>query len=145
MVPPATQSFSYDADGNLTNDSVWTYIWDGENRLIRMIAYTAVGPQQRLDFEYDWRGRRISKKVWNNTAGSGMPAVDQRFLYDDWNLLAIVDSAGAAFQSFMWGTDLSGSLQGAGGVGGLIATKIHTGPSAGTYFYNYDGNGNVVG
>jgi RHS repeat-associated protein len=144
LVPPATQNFSHDADGNLTNDSVWTYIWDGENRLIRMIAFTTVGPQQRLDFEYDWRGRRISKKVWNNTAGSGSPTVDQRFLYDGWNLLTIVDSSGAAAHSFQWGTDLSGSIQGAGGVGGLISMKVHSGGNAGTYFYSHDGNGNVI-
>ena len=31
------------------------------------------------------------------------------------------------------------------GVGGLLATVIHTGTNAGTYFAMYDGNGNVVG
>jgi RHS repeat-associated protein len=41
----------------------------------------------------------------------------------------------------MWGTDLSGSMQGAGGVGGLLAENI---ASNGVQFVAYDGNGNVV-
>jgi len=41
--------------------------------------------------------------------------------------------------------DMSGSEQGAGGVGGLVATKLHTGAKAGTYFTVMDGNGNVMG
>jgi len=144
FVPKTTENFGYDLDGNTTNDGRWTFTWDAENRLVRMVANTAAGPQQRLDFEYDWQGRRISKKVWNNTAGSGSPAVDQRFLYEGWNLLTIVDSGGAATHSFQWGIDLSGSMQGAGGVGGLLSMKVHSGGDAGTYLYNYDGNGNVI-
>jgi RHS repeat-associated protein len=41
----------------------------------------------------------------------------------------------------MWGTDLSGSVQGAGGVGGLLA--INAGTNA-THFLASDGNGNIV-
>jgi RHS repeat-associated protein len=144
FVPRTPENYTFDLDGNQTTDGRWTYTWDAENRLTRMVANTAIGPQQRVDFEYDWKGRRISKKVWNNTAGTGTPAVDQRLLYDGWNLLAIVDNANAATHSFTWGTDLSGSLQGSGGVGGLLSIKIHSGPNAGTYFDAYDGNGNVI-
>ncbi|HXG47264.1 MAG TPA: RHS repeat-associated core domain-containing protein [Methylomirabilota bacterium] len=43
------------------------------------------------------------------------------------------------------GLDLSGTLEGAGGIGGLLAMTVHQGANAGTYFYGYDGNGNVVG
>jgi RHS repeat-associated protein len=41
----------------------------------------------------------------------------------------------------MWGTDLSGSMQGAGGVGGLLAENL---VGTGVQFAAYDGNGNVV-
>jgi RHS repeat-associated protein len=40
----------------------------------------------------------------------------------------------------MWGRDLSGSLQGAGGVGGLIARS-----DGATHFASFDGHGNVAG
>ncbi len=42
---------------------------------------------------------------------------------------------------FLRGLDLSGTLQGAGGVGGLLAIKTATN---GTHFYCHDGNGNVM-
>jgi RHS repeat-associated protein len=141
FLPAATESFVYDADGNITSNGRWAFTWNAENRLVRMIAATAVGPQQRIDFEYDCWGRRIGKKVWNNTAGTGNPAVEQKFLYDGWNLIAVLNSQGSIVQSFLWGTDLSGGLQGAGGVGGLLAVSD---AQSGTHFSAFDGNGNVV-
>ena len=49
-------------------------------------------------------------------------------------------------RSYAWGLDLSGSLSGAGGVGGLAWVTLHTasGSSSGTHFTCYDGNGNIV-
>ena len=40
--------------------------------------------------------------------------------------------------------DVSGSKQGAGGVGGLLALSIHGGDHEGDYYPTYDGNGNIV-
>jgi RHS repeat-associated protein len=57
-------------------------------------------------------------------------------------LLAVLNSAGSLVASFTWGTDVSGSAQGAGGVGGLLA--IRDVPSAITAFAAYDGNGKVT-
>jgi RHS repeat-associated protein len=51
-------------------------------------------------------------------------------------------------RSYVWGLDLSGSSQGAGGVGGLLCIdlKLPTSTSsAGTFFPVYDGNGNILG
>ncbi len=46
-------------------------------------------------------------------------------------------------KSFLCGLNLSGSLQGAGGVGGLIVFASRQSP-VGTHFVAYDGNGNVM-
>ena len=48
--------------------------------------------------------------------------------------------------SYVGVVDLSGTEQGAGGVGGLLWVTLHTasGAAAGTHFAAYDGNGNVV-
>ncbi|HMQ15118.1 MAG TPA: hypothetical protein PKC49_04015 [Phycisphaerae bacterium] len=51
-------------------------------------------------------------------------------------------------QPLTWGRDLSGSLDGAGGIGGLLAIQDTNGtPSSDTddlrYVYFYDANGNV--
>jgi len=146
-LPATPEVFGYDLDGNLTSDGRWNYTWDAENRLIRLVANNAVAPQQRIDFQYDWQGRRISKKVWNNTAGSGNPVVHSKFVYDGWNLCAEMDALNpqprTLIRSYVWGTDLSGSLHGAGGVGGLVKLTYH-GTQTTNAFVAYDGNGNVT-
>ena len=44
-------------------------------------------------------------------------------------------------RSYAWGLDLSGSLDGAGGIGGLLMLNS---ASSGPHFYAYDGNGSVA-
>ena len=145
--------YAYDDDGNLTSDGRWTYVWDAENRLKRMetasSAYTAGAPRKRIDYAYDDRGRRTLKSVytWNTSisAFNTTPAAKVGFLYHDWNLLQEVDLSGsspATLRSYYWGLDLSGSLQGAGGVGGLLAADLDAATYS-TAFYASDANGNV--
>jgi RHS repeat-associated protein len=50
---------------------------------------------------------------------------------------------GAVVRSYVWGLDLSESLDGAGGVGGLLWVRLSGGAAAGVHFVTYDGNGNV--
>ena len=127
--------------GNLTNDGTWTLTWDAENRLVKLAAATGVGPQISLQFDYDHQGRRIRQRVWNNPTWSGNPTNDVRYVYDGWNLLASLNPASSVRQAYLWGLDLSGTMQGAGGVGGLLAI---TDASQGSHFCAYDGNGNVT-
>ena len=126
-----------------------------QNRLRRMetasLAYTAGAPRKRIDCAYDDRGRRTLKSVytWNTStsAFNTTPAAKVGFLYHDWNLLQEVDLSGsspATLRSYYWGLDLSGTLQGAGGVGGLLAGDFnHTLLSYDSAFYVSDANGNV--
>ncbi len=145
FVPKTTEVFASDSDGNTSTNGRWIFTWDGENRLIRLAASTSIAPKQ-IDFDYDWLGRRIRKKVWNTTAGTGTPDLDRIFVYDGWNLIAICDANNHTnlLQSFCWGNDLSGTLQGAGGVAGLLWITDTQSGTAGTYFPAYDGNGSVV-
>ena len=147
--------FTDDADGNLTGDGRWTYTWDAENRLATMetqpAAVTAGVPRVKLEFTYDARHRRIQKLVrtgWTGTAYTH--TVTTRFLFDEgWNVLAEYEAVNSGpstlTRSYLWGLDLSGTRQGAGGIGGLLALRQHTGPQAGTYLPLYDGHGNVTG
>jgi RHS repeat-associated protein len=147
LVPPATRSLTYDDDGNLTADGLWTYQWDGENRLKQVESAGTVpeAARRRLVLTYDHMGRRSTKKVyaWSGGGYSASPSVDLRFVYDAWNLVAELNAANNnPIRSYVWGLDLSGSLQGAGGIGGLLVVRDH---GAGTYhFAGYDGNGNVT-
>jgi RHS repeat-associated protein len=138
------ETFTYDLDGNLTSDGRWTNTWDAENRLVSTtsLAGAPAGSQYSLSFTYDYMGRRIQKIVSTNN-GSWVYSYTNRFVYDGWNVVAILDGANKLLYSFIWGTDLSGSMQGAGGVGGAISMTVY-GTNAGTYFYCYDANGNVV-
>ena len=67
LVPRTPETFTHDADGNLTDDAAWHYTWDGENRLFAM--ETSAGAQAagiarlRLEFVHDSQGRRLQKKV----------------------------------------------------------------------------------
>ena len=137
------EQFSYDADGNLTNDGRWSYTWDAENRLASMTVNTNVGPQYQLTFAYDAKGRRIQKVVATNNGTAYIGQSTNNFVYDGWNLIGILNPAASLVESFTWGKDLSGSMQGAGGVGGLLAVSYH-GTATTNCFPAYDGNGNVA-
>jgi len=151
FVPQTPENFTYDADGNLTQDGRWTYAWDAENRLVAMETLPSVASafsvlKQKLEFVYDAQGRRVDKKVSTWSGSQWSVVSDSRFLYDGWNLLAefSVDPSTLTFtltRSYTWGLDLSGSAQGAGGVGGLLAINA----GAATYATAYDGNGNLMG
>ena len=69
----ASQTFTYDANGNMTSDGTRTYAWDAENRLIRIVE----GPK-RTEIEYDgfhhWT--RIVERNGATTVS------DRRFIWD---------------------------------------------------------------
>lgn len=151
-VPQTPEAFTHDADGNLTQDGLWAYTWDAENRLTRIEtrtnAVTDTAFWKRIDCDYDYAGRRVRVRVrtssWDTSGGAFHQTGSKRFFYDGWNLIGQVDEVTGVRLSFLWGLDLSGTMQGAGGVGGLTAMIVHNGDQAGTYFYGYDGNGNVT-
>jgi len=145
LAPASSQVLTYDADGNLSSDSIWTYQWDGENRLISMamnanVANIVATNRLQLQFTYDYMGRRVEKKVSHWNSGSWILDSDSLFVYDGWNLLAEVGTSGSLVRDYVWGLDLSGTMTGAGGVGGLLMTSI----SGTNCFAAYDGNGNIT-
>jgi RHS repeat-associated protein len=142
--PPVLPAYS--ADGNYQHgplpvdqiqDHDATLVWDGENRLVSVTKFDG----GVATYDYDYLSRRIRKTV----TPSGGPAVTTRFVYDGWNLIA--EYTGTELKrTYTWGMDLSGSMQGAGGVGGLLAVSTRaptTGAITASYYPTYDGNGNV--
>ncbi|MFO0831459.1 MAG: RHS repeat-associated core domain-containing protein [Phycisphaerales bacterium] len=76
------------------------------------------------------------------TNGSWNLVSTQKFAWDGWNLSMELNGVNAAVRSMGWGLDLSGSEQGAGGVGGLVfMTEV---ASNQTHHPTFDGNGNVM-
>jgi RHS repeat-associated protein len=136
----------HDLDGNLVRDGRWLYSWDAENRLVRV---TSSGSRdlRRVDWMYDALGRRVRqvRYVWTN---STWQVVEDLKLVSDpvWfgrHIAELNGTNGAVVRSYVWGLDLSESLDGAGGVGGLLWVRLSGGPAAGVHFVTYDGNGNV--
>ena len=112
--------------------STATLKWDAENRLIEVLD----GSTSKVSYAYDYLGRRISRSVGTTT---------NNYLYDGWNLIAEYTGS-TAKKVYMWGMDLSGSMQGAGGVGGLLSVSaLDTGGTViAAHYPAYDGNGNVT-
>ena len=166
-----TENFLYDARGNLVQDGWFTYSWDAENRLVGVahksgiISLVSGGTLDltpiKLSFRYDHMGRRYSKEsfTWLGSSFSSQPSQQTLFYYDGWNLLEEitydVSYTGSSLSSaslsqdkrYYWGLDWSGSLSGAGGVGGLVGfTHRNAGESFSTLAYpSFDGTGNVMG
>ena len=82
-------------------------------------------------------GRRISKTVYD-TSDLGTPTSDIRYLYDGWAMIR--EQSATTTNTYVYGIDLSGSMQGAGTIGGILSADLN----GTTAFYCYDANGNVT-
>jgi len=144
--------FSYDLDGNMTSDGRWNYTWDAENRLIKVESRpdTPSSSWRRIEWTYDALGRRIQQvtSIWTNNAWfvvENLKFVSDPMLFGR-HIVELNATNNTLVRSYVWGLDLSGTMDGAGGVGGLAWVTLHTasGPVSGIHFTCYDGNGNIV-
>ena len=104
---------------------------------------------KRVEFRYDDQGRRVRKTVltWDDQEEEWGedPAEDLLFLYDGWNVALVHDRIeNTLLRLYTWGLDLSGTIHGAGGIGGLLAVEEpqDEGESK-KHWFCYDANGNV--
>lgn len=84
-------TFTYDLDGSMTYRPVdaatgWTQIWNGENRMVE----TWKG-DDRLEFKYDYKGRRVEKKVYDGQTLT----THLKFVYDGFKLVEELDALNA--------------------------------------------------
>ncbi len=154
--PPTT--FAYTPDGGLSSDGTWSYAYDAEDQLRSVTSRSLTNGAIRVRNSYDYRHRRTSKTVQRLNVATALPpsppvelreweTLEMRtFVYDDWNLIHetvySVDSGvtNVTEIQYFWGLDLSGTIQGAGGVGGLLAVSRN----GLLYFPAFDNNGNVT-
>ena len=121
---------TYDLDGNMTECGDSIYAYDAANRLKTFSVY---GELLVTNF-YDAKSRRVKKVT---------PEATTTFFYDNGNLIEerVAYTNGTCLTiRYCWGKDLSGSLQGAGGVGGLLYLTIDDS----IYIPCYDANGNIT-
>jgi RHS repeat-associated protein len=152
---PASNPISYDVNGNMTAYSsghLNVYTYDDENRLI---DFQDLLLGNETVFVYDGLGRLRIRQEYvappqrpvgiEGPIGAGTLSSETHYIYDGKRVIQERDGSNTPLVSYTRGRDLSGSLEGAGGIGGLLARS--TG-SSGTWTthntYFADGNGNVT-
>ncbi len=134
---PATVTYLYDANGNLTSDGTRGFDYDDENQLIRV----TVTNSWKSEFTYDGKFRRRIRKEFT-WSGSWVQTAEVRYIYDGMLVIQERDLNNLPMVTYTRGRDLSGSLEGAGGIGGLLSrTEMANGQTA---YFQADGNGNVT-
>jgi RHS repeat-associated protein len=150
---PFSSSYHYDLNGNLLTDGNRNFAYDDENELIS-VWQTNVW---RNDFVYDGKLRRRIERdyTWNGSAWTETGEI--HFIYDGNLVVQERDANNTPQVTYTRGNDLSGTLQGAGGIGGLLARTdraqvaswiVTPGgglPGYGTHsYFHADGNGNIT-
>jgi YD repeat-containing protein len=139
-----TDTLTYDDDGNLTSiittGATKVYKYNAENRLIAVEPSTPINGDKKVEFVYDYMGRRVQKKIYSYESSVYSLQSIHLFLYDGWNMVQEMDGTGFVQKSYVWGLDLSQTLQAAGGIGGLLAVV----DGSETYQYCYWDKGTTI-
>lgn len=121
----------------------FAYSYDDENRLVSVTPANPVYGSRAIENGYDHRSRSIRKVVKSYDGSSWNVTETRLFVWDGWNIvfeqITFSDNTTRTVEYF-WGNDLSGSEQGAGGVGGLLVTRI----DGVFYIPVYGANGNIM-
>ena len=163
-------TYTFDANGNVTSgtNGHTSYVYDDENRLIQWFWYAAgsgicSNGALRTDFSYDGLGRlrkRVEYSATNSAPPPGPPGVpppdspgcswslgpETDYIYDGRRVIQERDGNNNLEVSYTLGPDLSGTLEGAGGIGGLLARsdQYSSGNPTRHNYYHADSGGNVT-
>ncbi|MBR4519409.1 MAG: RHS repeat-associated core domain-containing protein, partial [Victivallales bacterium] len=137
---------TYDLDGNLLTCDGWTYSWNAEDRLV-----SASKGDVRLEFNYDYLGRRFEKKVYE----SNVLVKYQLFVYDGFKQIAEYDALNQNFlaNTYVWqpvGLDVpllrnGGEFYVSDANKNIVALLDTNGAVTDTYLYDPFGNCTHVG
>ena len=125
--PGIETEFAYNPDGcQLSSTGGWSYGWNGENRLI-----SAENGDTRLEFNYDYMGRRFEKKVYS----ANVLTKHEKFVYDGYKLIQVLDAlnSDAVTMAFAWHPESTG-----------LDTPFSMTYDGETYYYVTDGSKNVM-
>ena len=116
-------SYSYDDNGNLTDDGTYLYYYDCENRLTDV---NDANDSPVASYEYDYLGRRISKTQY------AIPDT-QYYTYDGDQVIAEYDGSDTLLRKFIYGPGIDEPV-----------CMIDVVDSNKKYYYHFDGLGSVV-
>jgi RHS repeat-associated protein len=133
---PTPVNFQSDANGNLTNDGTRSLYFDSENQLTNV----TVAGQYQVIYLYDSLSLRRIRRAYSWQSGAWALTNEVHYIYDGNNVIQERDPNNNVLVTYTRALDLSASLQGAGGIGGLLART----DTNGTTYYHSDGSGNVT-
>jgi RHS repeat-associated protein len=139
-IPNNNTSFLYDGNGNLIYDGLRSFAYDNENQLI----WVCVTNQYFSQFTYDGKMRRRIRQEYTSQGGAWVQTNEVYYVYDGNEVIQERDLNNLPTTTYTRGKDLSGSLEGAGGIGGLLARTDNTSIPAVNSYYHSDANGNVT-
>ena len=141
---PASPNLQYDLNGNLTNDGWRAFSYDDENELTSVVVTNA----WKSEFTYDGKMRRRVRKEYTWSGGAWLQTNEVRYVYDGNLVIQERDANNLPLVTFTRDSDLSKTLQAAGGIGGLLARTDHRLQAIGDVnahaYYHCDGNGNIT-
>jgi RHS repeat-associated protein len=128
------EQFYYDGNGNLTNwvngAQNWVYEWDWADRMTKASSNGVV----MLENWHDASSRRVAKKDFFAQVTN---YVSSQYLYDGWNIQAVLSNDGTPMETFTRGLGLAGDI------GTLVAvTRIGAPPIA--YYTHHNHRGDVI-
>ncbi|HEX4121704.1 MAG TPA: RHS repeat-associated core domain-containing protein [Verrucomicrobiae bacterium] len=136
-------TFQYDANGNLTSDGMRNFAYDDEKQLTQVLASN----EWMSQFSYDGEMRRRIRKDFAWQSGAWVQTKAVYYVYDGNLVIQERDANNLPTVTYTRGLDLGGRLEGAGGIGGMLARTsqaYNQAPLAGQSFYHADANGNIT-
>jgi RHS repeat-associated protein len=134
----------HDANGNMTSgpvngSAVSSMVYGQENNNL-----LAASGAQATNFVYDAMGRLVQFSYTENSINK-----TEILTWAGWTLMTreiFTGNAVSESHRYTWGTDLSGTMEGAGGVGGLLAIERNVaGSNSWDIRYTHaDANGNII-
>ena len=139
--PATALSPQYDPNGNLVSDGRRSFTYDTENQLVSVLVTNGPLDATLSGFVYDGLSRRRvrTEAVWRPTGWLTNEVL--RYLYDGNRVIQERDGSNTVLVTYTRGLDISGTIEGAGGIGGFLA---RTHPGNHHFYYHSDANGNVT-
>jgi RHS repeat-associated protein len=148
---------THDDNGNVTynDNNFFGYGYDDENQLANWYYYDGAtdgngsptsSADLRTQFVYDGLGRLRKKIEYQVEVEDWVAVSETRYVYDGKRVIQERNGRNTPTVSYTRGKDLSGGLEGAGGIGGLLGRSHgYSGGNWSTHnYYHSDANGNVT-
>ena len=82
VIPPVSAIFTYDLNGNLTQDATRSYQWDAKNELTAIIYNSGSNAGNHTEFTYNGSGQRVAIiERTGTTVGSGTVTSTKQYVF----------------------------------------------------------------